>query len=109
MTGSSRREGCFLLCVAGFPTPSLPHKGEEQRRAAGVVDLSPLAPQLPGLARLEHAEALRRDAGGGARREKRLLGRVDRLVGELERPVVVRERVLGAEIEKRLDALLDRK
>ena len=60
------------------------------------------APPLPDLAGLEQAEALRLDAGIDARDLQRLLGRVDRLIGELERAVVMAERELGAAITESL-------
>ena len=59
--------------------------------------------QLPHLPRLQHAESLMRYTGRRQRLDERRARGVDRLVGQLERAVVMGERKLGAAIDQRLD------
>src|SRR2546426_12576811 len=62
--------------------------------------------ELPHLPGLERAEALGGDAAVVERGGERRARRVDRLIGELERAVMVRERELGAAFDERLHRLL---
>src|SRR5262249_10100824 len=70
-----------------------------QQKALDRIDL----PDLPWS---QDPELLRRDAGGGDRLRERERWRVDRLVGEGKRSVMVRERKLRSAVAERLDGLV---